>query len=277
MNLETKLYEYIREKSWQLTEEWYSSINKEETAGVYLSEKPAEVERLKKQNNEFHQKFAEVFIKPEAEFLKIFEEWVISIVHDEGHLETPSYLITEEFFRTQKQHMCLVDEFCETCEECTFEEQNKWKDMVGDGMAKVITWFLREQNVYANRKAREQQQTINKLSSPIITLNKQIALLPLIGTIDDERAEFMLENTLEVCSNKGVKQLLIDLSGVVTVNTFVAHKIFQLIDALTLIGVEAILSGIRPEIAQTAVSFGDRFSRMTIVTNLEKAIDMYLA
>ncbi|WLV24969.1 STAS domain-containing protein [Aciduricibacillus chroicocephali] len=276
MNCDTKLYEYILDKSWQLTEEWYTSINKEETAGVYLSENPAAVERLKKQNNEFHKKFAEIFIKQDTEFLEIFEEWVIGLVHDEGHLETPSYLITGEFFRTQKQYMTLVDEFFEICEGCTNEDLNRWKNMIGEGIGRVISWFLKEQHDFTNRQSREQQQTINKLSSPIILLNKRVGLLPLIGKIDDVRAEFMLENTLEVCSNRGLRQLLIDLSGVVTVNTFVAHKIFELIDALALIGVDAILSGIRPEIAQTAVQFGDRFSRMTIVTNLEKAIDLYL-
>ncbi len=78
---------------------------------------------------------------------------------------------------------------------------------------------------------------ILELSSPIITLSKSTALLPLVGDIDTERAKFILENTLQACAKRRVEHLLIDLSGVVVVDTMVAHQIFKLIEALNLIGV----------------------------------------
>ncbi|MFP3490379.1 STAS domain-containing protein, partial [Staphylococcus sp. SIMBA_130] len=82
------------------------------------------------------------------------------------------------------------------------------------------------------------------------------ALLPLVGDIDSDRATAIFENTLEGCTTKRVDHLFIDLSGVYLVDTRVAQQIFQLITGLKLIGVTATLSGIRPEIAQTAVQLG---------------------
>jgi len=276
MNLNEEIYQFISKRTWSLTEEWYDSINKEETDGVYASECPEAVQRLKEQNHAFHERFCKLFILPEQEFLPMFEEWVVTTARDEGHLDTPSHLIAREFFRVQEQHLSLVDAFVSQCKDCSVEKVDEWKSIVIKNIGFVVTWFLKEQHEYERKKTYEQKQTINKLSSPVITLNKDVALLPLIGVFDEERAIFMMEHVLEICSNKSIRRLFVDLSGVVTVNTIVAHQIFQLIDALSLIGVECILSGIRPEIAQTAVQFGDRFSRMAIVSDLEKAIELYL-
>lgn len=276
MNLNEEIYQFVSERTRSLTEEWYESINKQETDGVYASDHPEVVQRLKDQNHAFHERFCKLFILPEKEFLPMFEEWVITTARDEGHLDTPSHLIAREFFRVEEQYLRLVDAFVSQYIDCSGDQKDEWKSMVIKNIGFVVTWFLKEQHEYESKKTREQKQTINRLSSPVITLNKDVALLPLIGVLDEERANFMMEHVLEICSNKNIRRLFVDLSGVVTVNTMVAHQIFQLIDALSLIGVECILSGIRPEIAQTAVQFGDRFSRMTIVSNLEKAIELYL-
>jgi rsbT co-antagonist protein RsbR len=114
---------------------------------------------------------------------------------------------------------------------------------------------------------------IHELSSPVITIKKDIALLPLVGDIDTTRAKIILESTLQQCGDKRIAHLYIDLSGVVTVDTMVAHQIFQLIDALGLLGVKSTLSGIRPEVAQTAIQLGLSFENIRIKSNLAQALD----
>lgn len=83
----------------------------------------------------------------------------------------------------------------------------------------------------------------------------------------------ILENTLKQCSQRGIHHLFVDLSGVAMIDTMVAHKIFQLLDALKLIGVKTTLSGIRPEIAQTAVQLGLSFNKTEVRTNLAQALE----
>jgi rsbT co-antagonist protein RsbR len=99
-----------------------------------------------------------------------------------------------------------------------------------------------------------------------------MGLLPLIGEIDTTRARFIVENTLQHCIDKDISHLLIDLSGVLIIDTMVAQQIFQLVETLSLIGVKSTLSGIRPEIAMTAVQLGLSFESITIKSNLAQAI-----
>ena len=123
------------------------------------------------------------------------------------------------------------------------------------------------------------QETLKKaksafleLSVPVVPITKGIAILPLIGEVDPERATLLLEETLKKANELKLSHLLFDLSGVMIVDTMVAHQIFKIVDALGLLGVKTILIGIRPEVAQTMIQLGIDFSKITIKANLEQAL-----
>ncbi|AQQ51996.1 STAS domain-containing protein [Planococcus lenghuensis] len=120
-----------------------------------------------------------------------------------------------------------------------------------------------------------QQQMINELSSPVIPIRPGIGILPLVGDIDTHRAKVILETTLDQSVNKGLHTLYIDLSAVPIIDTMVAHQLFQLMEALKIIGVTSVLSGIRPEIAQTAISLGLDFSGIRVHANLMRALEEF--
>ncbi|WP_257985545.1 STAS domain-containing protein [Bacillus sp. V5-8f] len=116
-----------------------------------------------------------------------------------------------------------------------------------------------------------------ELSVPVVPLSKGIAVLPLIGNIDTERAGLLMEQTLQEAGRLHLSHLILDLSGVVMVDTMVADQIFKVMDALKLLGVKTIVTGIRPEIAQTVVSLGLDFSKQVTRANLEQALaDIHL-
>jgi len=123
------------------------------------------------------------------------------------------------------------------------------------------------------------QETLQKaksafleLSVPVVPITKGIAVLPLVGEVDTERATLLLEETLEKANKLQLSHLLFDLSGVMIVDTMVAHQIFKIVEALGLLGVKTILIGIRPEVAQTMIQLGIDFSKITIKANLEQAL-----
>jgi len=123
------------------------------------------------------------------------------------------------------------------------------------------------------------QETLQKaksafleLSVPVVPITKGIAVLPLVGEVDTERATLLLEETLEKANKLQLSHLLFDLSGVMIVDTMVAHQIFKIVEALGLLGVKTILIGIRPEVAQTMIQLGIDFSEITIKANLEQAL-----
>ncbi|WNS79625.1 STAS domain-containing protein [Domibacillus sp. DTU_2020_1001157_1_SI_ALB_TIR_016] len=111
-----------------------------------------------------------------------------------------------------------------------------------------------------------------ELSVPVVPLSKGIAVLPLIGNMDTERAGLLMEETLKAAKRLNLTHLILDLSGVLVVDTMVADQIFKVIDALKLLGVQTILTGIRPEIAQTVVSLGLDFSKQVTWANLQQAL-----
>ncbi|WNB91710.1 STAS domain-containing protein [Bacillus sp. NEB1478] len=273
MHRDKELHAFLIDKTWQMTEDWYASIDKSKVSGVYASTDPKTIATLKKQNHGFHLHFCEVFVTEESKFLKDFEKWVIMIAQDEEHLNTPVTVIMNEFFSVQKQYLSFVKEFVYLHEgEYPQTTIDSWNEIIISTFNKIVTWFVEENQKVSIQRLEAQQEMINELSTPVIALNNQMGLLPLIGEIDTTRARFIVENTLKHCIDKDISHLLIDLSGVLIIDTMVAQQIFQLIETLSLIGVKSTLSGIRPEIAMTAIQLGLSFESISIKSNLAQAI-----
>lgn len=100
--------------------------------------------------------------------------------------------------------------------------------------------------------------------------------MPLVGTIDTERAKKIMENLLNGVVKHRSQVVLIDITGVPVVDTMVAHHIIQASEAVRLVGAKCLLVGIRPEIAQTIVNLGIDLSQVTTKNTLQKGIQTAL-
>ncbi|MGV3465014.1 MAG: STAS domain-containing protein [Heyndrickxia sp.] len=273
MHRNKDLHSFLLTKATTLTEEWYNSLDKSDPSGVYSSENPDVINDLKKQNYEFHLHLCEVFVKEETIFLEDFQKWIQTIAQDQHHLNTPIQFIIREFFRVRELYLTFIKEFVAIHEgEFTNEMIDRWNGIIIKAFDKVILSFVEEHQYYGEQRLIAQQELIQELSCPVIALYNNMAMLPLIGEVDTRRAKFMIDNTLKQCAKIGVELLVIDLSGVVMIDTMVAQQIFSLITALRLIGVKTILSGIRPEIAQTAVQLGLDFQNIETYSTLNQAL-----
>lgn len=101
-----------------------------------------------------------------------------------------------------------------------------------------------------------QQQELLELSTPVVKLWNGILALPLIGTLDSARTQVVMENILQKIVDTGAAIAIIDITGVPTVDTLVAQHLMKTIAAARLMGADCIISGIRPQIAQTIVHLG---------------------
>ena len=101
-----------------------------------------------------------------------------------------------------------------------------------------------------------QQQELLELSTPVVQLWDNVVALPLIGTLDSERTQVVMENLLEKVVETGASIAIIDITGVPTVDTLVAQHLLKTVAAARLMGADCIISGIRPQIAQTIVHLG---------------------
>ncbi len=115
-----------------------------------------------------------------------------------------------------------------------------------------------------------------ELSIPVIKISNQIGILPIIGDIDTQRARELMNKALVKGSELSLQHLIIDLSGVPIIDTMVADRIFKVVKALSLVGINAILSGIRPEIAQTMVNLGVNVSDIPVTSSVHFAMERLL-
>lgn len=116
------------------------------------------------------------------------------------------------------------------------------------------------------------QYAIDELSVPVVRMTEEIGILPLVGDLDTKRAQYLMESALEKGSHYKLKWLIIDLSAVPIIDTMVANQLFKVIAGLQLLGIEVVISGIRPEIAQTMVSLGIKVEEVRSFSSLHQAV-----
>jgi rsbT co-antagonist protein RsbR len=151
-----------------------------------------------------------------------------------------------------------------------------------DALGKEVwsaTLLLDQLGVYTTevyQKSREeliirQQQEMIELSTPVIQLWKGVLALPLIGTLDSNRTQVVMETLLQRIVETGSAIAIIDITGVPTVDTMVAQHLMKTVAAARLMGTECMISGIRPQIAQTMVHLGVALGDVTTKATLAGA------
>jgi rsbT co-antagonist protein RsbR len=121
-----------------------------------------------------------------------------------------------------------------------------------------------------------QQEEMLELSTPVVTLWKGILALPLIGTLDSARTQVIMENLLQRIVETGSMIAILDITGVPTVDTLVAQHLLKTVAAARLMGADCIISGIRPQIAQTIVHLGVDLTQVTTKASLADAFSVAL-
>ena len=124
--------------------------------------------------------------------------------------------------------------------------------------------------------ARQQQEML-ELSTPVVQLWDGILALPLIGTLDSARTQVVMENLLQRIVDTGSAIAILDITGVPTVDTLVAQHLLKTVAAARLMGADCIISGIRPQIAQTIVHLGVDLNSVTTKATLADAFRVALA
>jgi rsbT co-antagonist protein RsbR len=121
-----------------------------------------------------------------------------------------------------------------------------------------------------------QQQELMELSTPVVTLWDGVLALPLIGTLDSARTQVVMENLLQRIVETGAEIAILDITGVPTVDTLVAQHLLKAVAAARLMGADCIISGIRPQIAQTIVHLGVDLGNVTTKATLADAFKVAL-
>jgi anti-anti-sigma regulatory factor len=121
-----------------------------------------------------------------------------------------------------------------------------------------------------------QEEVILSLATPIVPVLEGIIVMPLVGRIDSQRAQQIVDSLLEATESQGPEMVIIDITGVPEVNTEVANHLLQAVQAVRLLGARCILVGIGPEVAQTVVNLGVDLSGVVTRSDLQGGIEYAL-
>ena len=123
------------------------------------------------------------------------------------------------------------------------------------------------------RVIRAQQEAIRELSTPVLPVRERLLILPIIGVIDPLRARQLTEQLLQGVRNNRAKVVVMDITGVPTIDSTVANHLVQTVEATRLLGATVIVTGLSPEIAQTLVNIGVDLGKMNTVGDLQGGIE----
>lgn len=123
---------------------------------------------------------------------------------------------------------------------------------------------------------QRQQEEMLELSTPVVKLWEGVLALPMIGTLDSQRTQVVMESLLQRIVDTGSEIAIIDITGVPTVDTLVAQHLLKTVTAIRLMGADAIISGVRPQIAQTIVHLGLDLQGIVTKANLADALALAL-
>jgi rsbT co-antagonist protein RsbR len=150
-----------------------------------------------------------------------------------------------------------------------YEESLKINNLMDDLTIASFETFIKGREEVILRQTDE----ITEISTPVIRVWEGILALPIIGTLDSSRTQVVMENLLSKIVETGSSIAILDISGVPAVDSLVAQHLIKTVSATRLMGAECIISGIRPEIAQTVVHLGIDLSGIVTKSSLASALN----
>ena len=268
-----ELYEYLQSHISTITDEWLA-LRDLDHGSIYSSNASASMEQtLRNQNNLTNRAVTSSLLGPTGDFGQLKVEWAEVLAKSRLATNTPLYDVYEAVSRVRKVFWRQIERFVgEQNENVPVAVVLQWGETIHLAFDELLTSFSEMYFKLMSTRLNAQQSLIDELSSPIIKINDTLGILPLVGDIDTERAKSILEVVPTKCIEEDIINLFIDLSGVSIIDTMVANQIYEVVQVLSLLGVKATITGIRPEIAQTSIQLGLDFSTIQTHSSLQQAL-----
>lgn len=267
------LFEYLVDHALDFTEDWLKFQNIK-SGSHYSPDSPPEVlNKIKEQNSNYVKIIAKCLLLSQEESKELIYNWTRETAAHRSKSNTTLDEVVRNSGVFRRVYWTYVEKFVEESNvNIQLKEVFEWERKINFALDYVLETFTSTFLSILMNRLQAQSTLIKELSTPVISLTSEVGLLPIIGDIDTTRARTILESTLQQSADAHLSMLIIDLSGVVLVDTMVAQQIFHLIDALNLLGVKSVITGIRPEVAQTAIHLGLDFSNIHTENSLERII-----
>lgn len=274
--IDSQLYKYLIDHSTVITEEWLAAREKK-SGSVYSADADQSIEQLlRKQNQLTNLTVASSLLEEQGTFEKQKKQWALEVAESRVASNTPIHEVQDALRAAREAYWHFVEKFVKLNKsKVTHEDILKWGVVIHKAFDELNIKFSEMYFDIMMNRLSAQQSLIEELGSPVIPITSSKGILPLVGDIDTMRAKSILEQIPKKCVEAGISHLFIDLSGVSIIDTMVAQQIFQIIQVLNLLGIKSTMTGIRPEIAQTAVQLGIDFSEIESFSSLQQILGKY--
>ncbi|MDQ0413319.1 STAS domain-containing protein [Mesobacillus stamsii] len=273
-NLNKKLYKAIVENQTALTDHWLT-LRKKRANSIYSADADKKYEKILREQNELTTKtIASSLLDNKEEYHQNLGQWANTVAQSRADLGTPIHEVLEAVHQFRFVIMKYLDRYiAEQGDSISIQHLQKWNHSIHSAIDFMIQEFSKTYYRITRERMNVQHELIAELGAPIIPLGDTIAILPLIGDIDTDRAKRIMDTVPAKCVEKQIDKLCIDLSGVPVVDTMVAQQIYSIIQVLSLLGIKTSLSGIKPEVAMTSVHLGIDFKGTNTFNTLQQALE----
>jgi len=258
----TGINDLARRYADQVIEDFYRHLLSFEETRAFFSD-PQTLQRVKGKQKEYFLRLTQ----GNYDLAYMQDRLNIGAVHEHAGLPVKSYFGMYNFYLRAVSSR-LIEAFQKQPKQAwsTFLSLMKltFLDM---GLAIDTYLVLRERTI------REQQAAIRDLPTPVLPFREGLLLVPIIGIIDAQRARQLTEQLLASIRSNRAKVVVIDITGVQSVDSRVANHIVQTVEAARLMGARVIIAGVAPEIAQTMVTLGIDLGRILTVGDLQSGIE----
>ncbi|WP_409291033.1 STAS domain-containing protein [Peribacillus sp. SCS-37] len=145
---------------------------------------------------------------------------------------------------------------------------------VNDKVTEVFDGAIRSIIRTADESVEAIEKEMLELAAPVVPIKKGVAVLPLIGDFSESRASYITNQVIPKIAGMDISMLIIDFSGIHVFDTFVAQHFFQIHDILKLLGIDPVITGIRPALAQTAVQLGINMADIRAHSNVQQVLEV---
>lgn len=197
-------------------------------------------------------------------YQQLWEEFLISLAENEGDIGKKQI---EEILYSLFEALA-VDEVISALDIIADKTEGFPKEAVLKQIVYAVHGLCREKE----NSLQEIKETLTELATPTIRIWKDIVLVPLIGTLDSERAQAMAEKLLLFIDQNKAKYVILDVTGVPYIDTAVGGFLLEMIKAVRFLGADVVITGIKPDVAHTLVKLGVDFNNIIIKRDLETAL-----
>lgn len=268
------IYQYLIANSANISQKWFQMRETSKNNSIYSAQSDPKIENMLREQHAYTiETIASAFLDDQKPFEEKLAIWADTVARSRVDTTTPIHEVLAALGRTRKVIWDFIKVYCsENKASISVEDVLKWSSILQETFERLYQEFSKLYFDLLLETIESRKNLLNELGSPVIPITKSVGVLPLVGEMDVDRAEHILNTVPHKCNQEHISHLFVDFSGVSVLNEVVVHYIYNLVDVLRLLGIKTSFSGIGPQSAMFSVQLGIDLRRSDSYNTLQQAL-----